>query len=157
MIKYKHLEGRRYEWGKHDCFSIARDFYRDNFQIEIRDYARPENFWEQDLDLWGDHFRKEGFETVDGRPQIADGFLIAMSDKPFATHCAIYVGANKILHHFTDQLSVAIPYKGIWFNRTVATVRHRSIKVEPTIKQTMDLMDLLPPARKEALRATRPD
>lgn len=155
MIKYKHLEGRTYEWGKQDCFSIVQDFYRDNFDLQIRDYARPADFWETGIDMWGNHFRDEGFELVDGPVQIADGFLIAMSDQPFATHAAIFVGDNKILHHYTGQRSVAEPYKGIWRNRTVATVRHRSIKLNSLVLPKADLLDLLPPARREAILAAR--
>lgn len=73
-----------------------------------------------------------------------------------ANHGAIYVGENKIVHHFYGSLSIEELYKGMWKNRTVAVYRHPLVAERmPNSVEQVDFMTLLPPALRARLEAAR--
>lgn len=153
-LKYDHLLGKKFELGKTDCFSISRDFYRDNFSIEIRDYARPERFWESGLDLYRSCFEREGFQVVDiplSKIQPGDGLMVALGVS-IATHTGVYVGDNKVLHHFPGRLSEVMQLKGLWRNNLCYILRHKDVKIEEPKTTDFNFMDYLPPHKRDYLK-----
>jgi cell wall-associated NlpC family hydrolase len=157
MIKYEHLLGLPFIHGKQDCLTMIQRFYADNFNIEIMDHARPDEWWDQGLDLYTDNYHKAGFRVMDDLPvrdlKIGDVLLMAiMSTVP--CHGAVYIGGGKILHHFYGRLSEVTDYKGLWRNSTTAILRHKS-NPEVTVEvESKSLIDLLPQhMRKKALDA----
>lgn len=155
MIKYDHLIGIPFEHGKNDCYEIIRRFYTDNYSITLTNYARPDNWWDTDLDLYSDNYKREGFETLDialSDVRIGDCFLMAVMTRQ-ACHAGIYVGDNLMLHHFLNRRSKVDSYKGIWRNATVAIVRHKDVPYVPKVYDTVDVMDLLPAHRRERYHA----
>lgn len=141
-LKDSHLEGREFIHGTEDCYSLVRDFFRDNFGIELTNYARPDDWWAKGLNLYMDHFHNEGFRLVDNPKdlQIADVFLCAVRS-PVANHAAVYVGEGHILHHFIGRRSNKELYKGIWRNTTVACIRHKDLFGFKWPSATIDIMD----------------
>ena len=133
MIRYEHLLGVPWNHGVNDCFTLARRFYKDNFGIELTNYARPDNWWHKGLNLYMDHLRDEGFEIIhEDNPRnwrVGDGLLMAIM-APVADHCAIYVGGGKIIHHFIDRLSNEERLRPLWLDTRVALVRHPQVRVE---------------------------
>lgn len=128
-LKYRHLEGLHFEHGVQDCYEIQRMFWRDNFGVELPNYARPDKWWDHGSDLYMEHFSECGFKSIDVLPheyQPADVFLIAVQ-APVANHSAIYLGGELILHHFIGRFSNVERYKGFWRNRTLAVLRHQSL------------------------------
>jgi len=123
--------GREFVHGTTDCYSLIRDFYKDEFGIELRDYARPDYWWNKGQNLYIDNFRKEGFYLLDDleEPQYGDIFLIALGCS-VASHGAIYIGENKILQHVQDHLSSIDRYMGVFKNCTLARIRHKLVKKE---------------------------
>lgn len=131
-VEYRHLLGRTFEHGKRDCYDIGKQFFFDNFGLELRDYVRPDDWWSHDLNLYMDHFHKEGFRIVDEHPsdwRLGDVALIALMS-PVANHCGIFVEPNKILHHVWGRLSTVDEYKGIWKQNTVAIIRHKDVNTK---------------------------
>lgn len=120
-------DGRPYVEGVYDCYSLARDYYQREADIELSDdYKRVPNFWKRGLKLFESNFEKEGFVPVCGEPQVGDVFLIRM-DEGDANHCAIYVGNDQILHHCLNRLSRFDIYGGsVWQKHTVLHLRHKS-------------------------------
>jgi cell wall-associated NlpC family hydrolase len=159
-LKYDHLVGIPFEYGKDDCFSLARRFYADNFNIEIPNFARPVDWWEHGLDLYNQHFFESGFRVQDiplSQVKLADGFLMAIrSEVP--NHCAIYVGDGMILHHYYNRLSEVVSLRGVWRNQMTTILRHKDVVVEAEKPKTLDLMTTMPEHRRrrleEALRAS---
>jgi cell wall-associated NlpC family hydrolase len=130
MIRYDHLVGIHFEPGVHDCFSLGRQFFVDNFGLVITDYARPTDWRADNLDLIGAAYEREGFEKItdwrekDLRP--GDVFCMAIGEsKP--NHFAIYVGDNMILHQLLGRMSAAEPYRDFWRNCTSYLLRHPSV------------------------------
>ncbi len=135
--------GRKFILGTQDCFSLVRDFYHQEYNVEIPDYARPENYWEHGFNLFEELFEKHGFFLLEDNPrtwQIGDVFLVAVGSD-FATHAAIYMGENKILHHPPHKFSCIESYKGLWRNNTLIRLRHVTQKERPVEFKHHNLLD----------------
>lgn len=135
--------GRRFKLGESDCYSLLRDFYRNEYQIELPDYARPENYWEHGFNLFSELYSKHGFEQISDSPlewQVGDVFLVCLNSE-HPSHAAIYAGDSKILHHPPHRFSNLELYKGIWRNCTVARIRHKSQKERKSDVREMDIVN----------------
>lgn len=121
--------GKQFVHGETDCYSLVRDFYKNEFDIELTNYARSDNWWNCGQDLYMQNFKKEGFYLLGDldEPQFGDLYLIAFQAS-VACHAAIYVGENKVLHHVVNRLSKVDRYQGYLRNWTVARIRHISQK-----------------------------
>ncbi len=121
---------QKFELGTTDCYSLIREFYLEQYEINLPDYARPEGFWRSEYNLYMEYFEEEGFYTLGENPrewQEGDVFLMAIGS-PHATHAAIFLGNNKILHLFTGRVSTIDSYKGQWRNKTIVRLRHKTQK-----------------------------
>ncbi|GFD70938.1 hypothetical protein KUL113_03580 [Tenacibaculum sp. KUL113] len=129
-----------YEQGIQDCYSLVRDFYKTRYQIEITNYARPDN-WIQDpsLDFFTSKFEKEGFKDTNNNPhkvRFGDVLMMRIAGSQVVNHVAIYVGRQKILHHLQGRLSEIVDYTDKWRIRVVRVVRH------PEVEKTTEAMTL---------------
>lgn len=156
MLKYEHLQGIPFNYGTTDCYGLVRSFYQDNFDIELTNYARIEDWWDKGLNLFMDYFHTEGFVPVDDHPsEWRPGDLILMSIlSPVANHSAILLPEGKILHHMYGQLSKIDYYKGSYRNHTVAVLRHKSVNID-NVQESVDLMELLPHEFRSKIEAQR--
>jgi len=158
MIEYQNLVGREYVPGRVDCFSIVRDFFAQNFDIVMPNYARPTNFWEADLNFYMDRYYKHGFRILDVHPseyQMGDVMLISYMSS-FPNHAAILVENGNILHHFTNRLSSVDPYRGVWRNNTTAVLRHKDVVIEQ-VQELVDITTVIPPSIRRKIDATIAD
>lgn len=153
MIKFEHLLGIPYIHGDTDCYEICRRFYKDNFDINLKNYSRPTEWWDHGFDLYMDNYYEEGFRIIDipiNKARIGDAFLISIRSS-VANHAAIYVGDNNILHHPYQRLSTVESYKGLWRNFTVATLRHPKVPDLSKNMNTLNFIDLLPESQAKKL------
>lgn len=160
-LRYRHLLGRKFELGKEDCYQIAVDMFKDNLGIELSPYARPNDFWLADNNLYVDNYRKEGFQLIDDlKPEDLrpfDAFLIALPDernprKLVTNHCAIYLGEGQVIHHRMGTLSTVAPYRGALRNLTTHVIRHKDVAdMRPKLKSNVDIMEYILPHKREAL------
>lgn len=144
---YKHLLGQPYIDGEQDCYGLIRSYYRDVYEIEIKNWARPIDAFRSGMDLLGGRLSDEGFElTQDSldRLHVGDLLLIAIGCK-VANHTAVYVGNNYILHHLADKPSSEDTFSGAWKQRVLSAVRHPFV-TEANAKgmESADLLQLLP-------------
>ena len=126
--------GKKFNYGNTDCYSLIRDFYKDEFKLELTDYARPSNWWNEGGNLYMENFRNEGFRLLgdDEELQYGDVVLIALGCS-VASHGAIYIGNNLILQHCQNHISSIDRYMGVFKDRTLARVRHKSIETKGKI------------------------
>ena len=118
------LIGREYSLGVLDCYTIIRDFYRQEFKIELPDFDRRGKFWERGEQLYLEKYREAGFEKVfEANPRRGDIFLLQLFNN-VVSHAAIYLGDGVILHHLEGRLSTREVYNGHYQKHTVATLRH---------------------------------
>ena len=152
IVKYDHLVGKSFSYGKQDCLSLFRDFYKDNFGIVLPNYARPKVWWENGLNLYSDLARKNGFVVLDCHPsdyQLGDVILMAVQAE-VGNHVGILVEDGKILHHLYGRLSVVERYSGLTRNTTLAVYRHKQVKLDQEEIET-NLLDIVSPNVKRKL------
>jgi cell wall-associated NlpC family hydrolase len=161
MIYYAHLEGRKFVHGITDCYGLARDFYKEFFEIDLPNWAREDEWWEKGEDgpnFYMKHAHELGFRILDDLPvrdmQLGDCPVMAIQST-VPNHVGVYVGDGKILHHFYNQLSIATPYKGLWRNATTAILRHKDVVHKTPVYDQVELFDLLPDQIKQRFNDPR--
>lgn len=152
-LKYQRLEGFEFVHGSRDCYTLVREFYRDNFGLELTDYARPDDWWDEGLNLYMDNFAKEGFVQVDFNPyemQPGDLFLSAiLSSVP--NHASVYLGDGLILHHLPGRLSTHELFAGLVRSNLCACLRHPKAVLPEISEPAVNLLDRAPLHVKEKL------
>lgn len=121
------LYGREYCWGVLDCYSFVRDFYRTEYGLELRDYDRPEAFWEKGLDLYLDHFAEEGFYPIEAKNLMPGDAIIMNIASDIGNHAGVYLGNNMMAHHLYKRLSSRDVYGGYYRKHTLLCVRHKDL------------------------------
>jgi len=105
------LLGREWVWGVTDCWSLVRDWYREEKQIELKDYQRsmtPEEFLKNPL--FEEYATQTGFRELEPNEPLQEGDVLLMSIlHPTLNHVAIFLG-DMVLHHLADRLSCREPY-----------------------------------------------
>lgn len=121
------LIGREFVHGVLDCYSLIRDYYRQELGIQLQDFARAEKWWEKGDDLYRKHFSDAGFLHIRDPELRPHDVLLMQVGAPVPNHGAIYLGDNLILHHFMNRISGRDVYGGYWHKSTVMVVRHRDL------------------------------
>ena len=116
------LLGRDYNFGSSDCYSLARDYYFQEFNINLPTIQCEDDWWEQGLDYFGDLFENFGFEEVED-PQIGDGILFKVFCN-VENHCGIYLGEDIFLHHAVNRLSCRESLHPMWIKHKTRFIRY---------------------------------
>ena len=105
------LIGRQWVWGVTDCWSLVRDYYKEQHNIQLLDYERPttpQDFL--DNPLFEQYAERTGFRELNKDEKLQKGDVLLMSIlHPTLNHVAIFLG-DDILHHLADRLSTREPY-----------------------------------------------
>jgi proteasome lid subunit RPN8/RPN11 len=121
------LVGRSFAHGVLDCYTLVRDWYRLERGIELPDFNRPDNWWDDgESDLYTQGFPLAGFRTLSGADELGVGDVILMqrrSGNGVPNHAGVYVGDGHFLHHMYGRLSSRDVYGGYWSDITVAKLR----------------------------------
>jgi cell wall-associated NlpC family hydrolase len=128
-LEYGHLEGLEFNIETQNCYTILRAFYRDNYGIELTDYACPTDWWTKGLDLYHRLAEDEGFQIIMDHPRHwrpGDVILMAI-ESPTGNHCGILLPGGKMLHHLVGQRSLVTSFGGMFRNTRVATYRHKDV------------------------------
>ena len=163
-LRYDHLLGKSFEHGKQDCYTILADLFKDNLNVTLTAYARPDDWWiddDMDLDLYRQNYEREGFQLVDMQHvrdlRILDVALISIPDprnpkRTVINHCAIYVGEGMVVHHPYGRFSEKSRYAGGLKNFTSMIIRHRDVPdLEVRKEQKLDLMSMMLPHKRAVL------
>lgn len=93
------LLGRPFRHGVTDCWSLIRDFYRQERNVLLPDYPRDWNWWTEGMDLYRQGFGEAGFRPVDpASAENADVVLFQMRSK-VPNHGAVLLEDGWMLHH----------------------------------------------------------
>lgn len=146
-LKYDHLLGKRFTGvGQQDCYAMVRDFFKENFQIELENYARPNDWNADDLNLIEMIYEKTGFEKItnwkpkDLRP--GDVLVMAINERN-PNHLATYVGDSEIIHHLYGRFSSKEELRDFWFNSTCFLLRHPDVPDLRPIYPDVDILDII--------------
>tara|TARA_R110000772_G_scaffold249530_3_gene364026 strand:- start:10549 stop:11265 length:717 start_codon:yes stop_codon:yes gene_type:complete len=118
-------EGREFEFGKGDCFSLVRDFYKNEFNIVINDYERSLSWLNKNSNIFESKYKTEGFKVVKA-PKHGDIIMLSYyGDK--TTHLGIYMERNLILHHPRGRLSIIESIKSPTEKKIKKFIRHETL------------------------------
>lgn len=121
------LFNRVFSFGVLDCYAFVRDYYAEEYGLQLSDYDRTDGFWRRGEDLYRDHFAKEGFYEIPA-DQIKAGDAIIMNvESDIGNHAAVYLGNNMIAHHLYSRLSSRDIYGGYYRKHTMYVLRHKDL------------------------------
>lgn len=124
MSDYAKWLGRPYRAGQTDCYGLVRDYLFDTYGLLLPNFARPNEFWEDEgLDLY-QLYKKIGAEIVIDQPLEVGDVLVMPLGTHRNTHAAVVVEGNQILHHLPNVRSSLDPIYPRWFPRTNVVFRH---------------------------------
>ena len=116
------LLGREYEFGKYDCWSLVRDYYRQELDIELPMLKFEYDWWEKGLNYFDDLYKSFGFVKVE-EPQTHDVILFQVTGG-VPNHCGVYLKEGLFMHHAEDRLSCRESlYSPIWRKNIVGYCR----------------------------------
>lgn len=119
------LIGREFSHGVLDCYSLIRDYYKQELNIELENYFRADKWWEKGQNLYLSNADTGGFIQVN-EPKLHDVLLMQVASK-VPNHAVIWLGDGNILHHQTGRLSSKDVYGGWYQKITTHIFRHRSL------------------------------
>ena len=135
------LIGRNYYHGWQDCYSLVRDFYSRELNIQLPDFERADHWWESkdNTSLYLQHYQQAGFYEV-SEPQYGDMLVCRVGRTEHPNHALIWlgdqwqlksetvekaIGNTLVLHHPYNQCSKREVYGQNWAERTVLILRHK--------------------------------
>ena len=105
------LEGRKYHWAVHDCYTLCRDYYMVEYGIKIPAHISKWGWWNEDNvnDFYVEMFQchPEIFREIPfSEAKKGDAFLVCRGRKSMRerkpSHAMIYIGNELVLHHPTS-------------------------------------------------------
>ena len=136
------LLGREYYHGVLDCYSLVRDYYKRELNIDLANYKRNDVWWESadNKPLYMDNFAAEGFVEVSdvqkhdlilcrlGRTEHVNHALIFLGDGTVTSeNMPPVMGDSLVLHHPYGGISLRDIYSEQWQRRAAVIIRHRSL------------------------------
>lgn len=117
---------RPFVHGVHDCYALVRDYYQEELGIELPDFARDDEWWEGDANLYVDNFVRAGFRVIE-EPRLHSVILMQLrATKP--NHAAVFLGNMQMMHHLRGWLSSRTVYGGYWQKHTTHVLLHEAVK-----------------------------
>jgi len=125
-------QGRPYQLGQFDCYSLVRDWMARERGITMAPLTdSPARLANQMLTDGAFMTNPEitRWERV-AVPQAGDGILFAMTQDDdhtpgMANHAGVYLGDGRFLHHYANRLSCEAPLDAFWKARVAAFMRWR--------------------------------
>lgn len=145
MLNYDDLLGKPHKMGTNDCFSLFRDFFKTNYDIDIPNIARPTDWSSDKIDIIGHVYEQLGFEKVYdwSLKKLRPGDVLCMAiGAAVPNHLAIYIGDNQLLHHLAGQLSAVAPMREFWRSSTCYVCRHKDVPYVEPEKHDISIMEL---------------
>lgn len=118
--------GRQFVHGIVDCYALCRDWYKREWGLELRDYDRRDQWWNNGENLYLENFMNEGFYKIPVQELQRGDALLMHIVSPVPNHAAIYLGDQQILHHVQGRLSSRDVYGGYYGKSTACALRHES-------------------------------
>jgi cell wall-associated NlpC family hydrolase len=146
-LEYENLLGKPWSMNVDDCFTLVINFYKQNFDIDIPNIARPTDWDADELDLIRMTMPRTNFFIVDENEELRPGDLLCVAyNSKNPNHLVIYVGNNEIIHHRYGLLSAKELYRPAWRMITGYVLRHPDVP---------DLRPVLPDTTLEELLRAR--
>ena len=122
--------GRPWVYGIYDCYSLFRDFYKREFNIQLADYNRGAEFeWASpEWRMFEKNVKDQGFIEVESAERKGDMLLMQLQS-PFPNHTGVLINPSRNIfyHHLLDRFSEENVYGGYWAKHTNKVLRHKEL------------------------------
>ncbi len=128
------------------AYRLFRQFYIDNFDITITNYARPTNWSSDQIDLMRLCYEREGFDMItDWKPKdLRPGDVLCMAiGERNANHFAVYLGDDELIHHLYGRLSSKETFRDFYRNTTCFVLRHPDVPDLRPVYPDVDIASLI--------------
>jgi proteasome lid subunit RPN8/RPN11 len=119
--------GREFEIGKSDCFTLLREYYKNELNIQINDYPHKDGWYEENPRIIIENYQKEGFRVVELENIQKHDILISAFTSEYPMHFAINLGGNQILHHERNKFSNIEFLSDSYIRKIKMIVRHKNL------------------------------
>jgi len=122
------LIGRQWVWGVSDCWTLVRDWYKEEWDLDLRDWDRPASMMDFHMaPMFEDCFAEAGFVDLGLElPEYGDMIFMRLDGSPGLNHVGVYLGEQLFLHHLRGRLSSRDLWGGYYQKSTGLIVRHTS-------------------------------
>lgn len=129
QLPMEKLEGRRFRFGVHDCWSIVRDWRRFHELPEVPDVPRANDFWSLpgNNDLVDSVEKYISYTPVKLEEVVRGDVVIMKILSAVPNHFGVYLGNGLMLHHLTNRLSREEPVNR-WAGQVVRVIRIEGAK-----------------------------
>lgn len=105
LLDYPIIE-RPFIHGVLDCYHIVRSIFWQEKGIILPDYAREDEWWYGDENLYLDNFEKAGFTEPQNfdKYEKYDVVLMKVGSQKI-NHAGVYMGDGKFIHHLANRVS----------------------------------------------------
>lgn len=130
-------EGRPFQPYFFDCFSLVKDYYSRELNINLTELKCQER---EEISKWPNvsynnssnftlknHFLSNNFIEIKGKYKKHDILLCRPLGIKCASHCIIYLGNNMVLHQLLNSISKKELLLEYWKNRIVNIMRHNTL------------------------------
>ena len=139
--QYKKYLYFKFNYGKNDCFSLIRNFYKNELDIEMSDpaqdratkYMPPENclIWHrQEYKEWANQNDLVDMD-VNGISQLKKHDILVFDgfNKGEPSHGMIYIGNELVLHHPFNDISKIESIRKAHFKFLKFIIRHKNVNI----------------------------
>ncbi len=117
--------GRPFILGIEDCFTLVRDYYKNELDIEIFNYNRNEEILKEDDNLIERNIEKENFKKVSFAEK--HDILVFKYQGRFPHHMGIYIENDLFLQSWRGRMSNVELLTREYRNRISFIMRHKNL------------------------------
>ena len=94
---------------KGDCYALIKDWYWKKRNVELPEFPRNPEWWNNGQNLYEENFEKAGFYEISPEEvDVGDVFMCRLVNNVIS-HAGVLIEDGKILHHLTKRLSLREP------------------------------------------------
>lgn len=127
------IAGRKYNFGKEDCFSAARNWYFEHGILykERNDNWTDENFWKNGNDYIGEFINQFSFTEVTDQSLKYGDLLIFSVGTDIYNHLGVYEENDMFFHHAYNRISCSenLYENQVWARSLVKVYRNEESKI----------------------------
>lgn len=146
VLKHEHLIGREYVPGEVHCYTLVRDLYRDNFGIELPDFALPP-IWDPNLiNIIDMVTTRLGVDRVENwtLKTLRPGDVLALAvQSTNPNHLGTYLGEGQFMHHPYNKRASVEPMRDFWRMATCYVIRHPEVPDLTPVKPSSTVEEIL--------------
>lgn len=98
------LKGRPFQHGVTDCYSLIRDYFKQERNVTLDEFPRDWEWWlSPGFDLYEQNFKGQNFREINENEVVEGDCFLAQIRSKVINHAGIYVGKGLILHQLGDR------------------------------------------------------